>query len=55
MSPLYQTGLTLVCMGFTYFWGLHKGLRAGSNFICNMLTKKELIRVLKKIQEDKKS
>jgi len=55
MSPLYQTGLTLVCMTGAYFWGLQNGLQKGSQFICSMLTKKELMKVLKKIQQDKKS
>lgn len=51
MSPLAQTGLTLVCMGFAYAWGLKSGLYRGSKYICEMLTKKELERIMKRIHK----
>lgn len=55
MTPLEQTGFTLVCMLIAYFVGKKSGIKSGIGYIFNFMTDKEIQKVVTKIEEERGS
>lgn len=52
MSPLAQTGLTLVCMLFSYFVGQKSGIKSGIRYVFSFMTDPEIEKIVMKIEAD---
>jgi hypothetical protein len=51
MTPIEQTGFTLVCMLIAFFIGKKSGIKSGIGYIFNFMTDKEIQKVVKKIDK----
>lgn len=52
MTPLAQTGVTLVCMLLAYFFGKKSGIKSGIGYISNFMTEKEVQKIVAKMKKD---
>jgi hypothetical protein len=53
MTPIEQTGFTLVCMIISFFVGKKSGIKHGIGYIFNFMTDKEIQKVVTEIEKDR--